>query len=108
MTFLTFLCRFLKELGGVLSSVHKSDIKNSLQSSATSGKPSKILVDKITSRRQVRAMIKVLSDFIGKKRRIFHVMDVNPKFGSNSEISARAAATRGFKFLIRFRILFGR
>ena len=41
-------------------------------------------------------MIKVLSDFIGKKRRIFHVMDVNPKFGSNSEISARAAATRGF------------
>ena len=43
-------------------------------------------------------MIKVLGDFIGKKRRIFHVMDVNPKFGSNSEISARAAATRGLNF----------
>ena len=42
-------------------------------------------------------MIKVLGiDFIGKKRRIFHVMDVNPKFGSNSEISARAAATKDF------------
>ena len=38
-------------------------------------------------------MIKVLVTL--KKRRIFHVMDVNPKFGSNSN-SARAAATRGF------------
>ena len=83
-------------MGSDLSSVEKKDIKASLQSSATSGKPSKVLIDKITSRRQVKAMSKVLGDFIGMKRRKFHVLDVNPSTEKNMEISARGAAAMGF------------
>ena len=88
--------QIFKELGGVLSSVEQKDIKNSLQSSATSGKPSKILVDKETSRRQIKAMVKVLGDFIGNNRRKFHIMDASPTISQNLEISARMAAARGF------------
>jgi len=41
-----------KELGSMLRSVEEGDIKISLQSSATSGVPSTVVLDKITSKRQ--------------------------------------------------------
>ena len=47
-----------KNLGHGLASVPKEDIKLKLQSSATSGVPSTIVVDKTTSRRQAKAMVK--------------------------------------------------
>lgn len=88
--------QIFKELGGLLSSVNKRYIKKSLESSATSGRPSKIFIDRETSRRQIKAMSKVLGSFIGMKRRPFHIMDVNPIGQSNTEITARGAATIGF------------
>ena len=88
--------QIFKYLGDDLSSVEKKYIKASLQSSSTSGKPSKVLIDKITSRRQVKAMSKVLGDFIGMNRRKFHILDVNPATKNNIEISARGAAAMGF------------
>ena len=85
-----------KELGSSLSSVSSKDIKLTLQSSATSGMPSSVVVDKITSKRQARAMIKVVSDFIGNERKPFLIMDVNPAEGFRDILGARYAAVSGY------------
>lgn len=85
-----------KDLGMELSSVSKEDIKLRLQSSATSGTPSTIVVDKITSRRQAKAMVKVMQEFIGKERKPFLVMDIDPKSEFRSLLGARFAAITGY------------
>ena len=51
-----------KALGGILNSVDQQEISFSLTSSATSGRPSTILVDKLTSQRQKIAMAKVMQE----------------------------------------------
>ena len=58
-----------KELGRQLASVPAKDIKLTLQSSATSGIPSSIPVDKLTSKRQAKAMVKVIGAAIGNERK---------------------------------------
>ena len=85
-----------KDLGETLGSVPKEEIKLKLQSSATSGIPSTIPVDKVTSKRQARAMIKVISDFIGNERKPFLIMDVNPAEGFRKQLGARYAAVSGY------------
>ncbi len=85
-----------KELGSKLNSVPKEDIKLTLQSSATSGIPSSIPVDSITSKRQARTMIKVVSDFIGNERKPFLIMDVDPSSGFRQILGARYAAVSGY------------
>jgi Acyl-protein synthetase, LuxE. len=85
-----------KELGANLNSVDKQDIKFSLQSSATSGIPSTIVVDKITSKRQSKAMIRVVQEFIGKERKPFLIMDIDPSSGSRKLLGARFAAVSGY------------
>jgi len=85
-----------KELGANLSSVSKEEIKLRLQSSATSGTPSTIAVDKTTSRRQAKAMVKVVQEFIGKDRKPFLVMDIDPKSEFRSLLGARFAAIAGY------------
>lgn len=85
-----------KELGFGLSSVPKEDIKLKLQSSATSGTPSTIVVDKTTSKRQAKAMVKVMQEFIGKDRKPFLVMDIDPRSEFRSLLGARFAAITGY------------
>lgn len=85
-----------KELGFGLSSVPQEDIKLKLQSSATSGMPSTIVVDKITSKRQAKAMVKVMQEFIGKDRKPFLVMDIDPRSEFRSLLGARFAAITGY------------
>ena len=85
-----------KELGFGLGSVPKEDIKLRLQSSATSGTPSTIVVDKITSKRQAKAMVKVMQEFIGKERKPFLVMDIDPRGEFRSLLGARFAAITGY------------
>lgn len=85
-----------KNLGHGLSSVPKEDIKLKLQSSATSGVPSTIVVDKATSRRQAKAMVKVIQEFIGKERKPFLVMDIDPRSEFRSLLGARFAAIAGY------------
>jgi hypothetical protein len=85
-----------KELGFTLNSVSKEDIKFSLQSSATSGVPSTIVVDKITSRRQAKVMVKVIQEFIGKERKPFLIMDIDPRSSSRKLLGARFAAIAGY------------
>lgn len=85
-----------KNLGGELNSVSKDDIKLKLQSSATSGIPSTIVVDKITSKRQSKAMIKVIQHFIGKRAKPFLIMDIDPRSEYKSSLGARFAAVSGY------------
>lgn len=85
-----------KELGFGLSSVPKEEIKLKLQSSATSGTPSTIVVDKTTSKRQAKAMVKVMQEFIGKDRKPFLVMDIDPRSEFRNLLGARFAAITGY------------
>lgn len=85
-----------KEMGMELRSVSEDEIKLTLQSSATSGIPSSVVLDKLTSKRQAKAMVKVLEDFIGNERRPFLVMDVNPREGFRELLGARFAAVSGY------------
>ncbi|MDE6025348.1 MAG: hypothetical protein K2G45_07840 [Lachnospiraceae bacterium] len=85
-----------KELGGSLRSVPEDEIKLTLQSSATSGASSSVAIDRITSKRQSKAMVRVLSDFIGNTRQPFLVMDVNPREGFSELLGARYAAVSGY------------
>lgn len=85
-----------KELGKTLGSVPKEDIKLTLQSSATSGVPSSVPVDKVTSKRQAKAMVKVVGDYIGNERKPFLVMDVDPMSGFRNILGARFAAVSGY------------
>lgn len=85
-----------KNLGGSLSSVPTDDIKLRLQSSATSGVPSTVVVDKVTSKRQSKAMVKVIQTFIGKHALPFLVMDIDPRAGYSHLLGARFAAVSGY------------
>ena len=85
-----------KELGFSLASVPKEDIRLRLQSSATSGTPSTIVVDKETSRRQAKAMIKVMQEVIGRERKPFLVMDIDPRSEFKALLGARFAAITGY------------
>lgn len=85
-----------KELGRELNSVPEEEIRLTLQSSATSGIPSSIPVDRITAKRQARSMVRILGDFIGNERRPFLVMDVDPSGGFRNLLGARYAAVSGY------------
>lgn len=85
-----------KDLGFKLNSVPKKDLTLALQSSATSGVPSTIVVDKETTKRQAKAMIKVIGEFIGKERKPFLVMDIDPRSSYRKMLGARFAAVTGY------------
>lgn len=85
-----------KELGGMLNSVPKENVSFALQSSATSGRPSTIVVDKTTSKRQAKAMVKVIGEFIGKERKPFLIMDIDPQSANRHLLGARFAAVTGY------------
>lgn len=85
-----------KELGFKLNSVPKENLTLALQSSATSGIPSTIVVDKETAKRQAKAMIKVIGEFIGKERKPFLVMDIDPRSSYKKLLGARFAAVTGY------------
>jgi hypothetical protein len=82
-----------------LMSVPQEQIKATLNSSATSGTPSSVNIDVITSKRQARASAKVMSSFLGNYRRPFLILDEKPGRLASAEMSARSAATLGFLVL---------
>ncbi|MEM6909314.1 MAG: acyl-CoA reductase [Pseudomonadota bacterium] len=85
-----------KENPQMLRSVAAEDIRTTLSSSATSGIPSTIGVDKVTAKRQVRALSNVISQALGPKRRPVLVFDVSPEKDGGGGLGARGAAVRGF------------
>ena len=90
-----------KEYSNLLRSVRSEKIKTTLSSSATSGRPSVVAVDKVTARRQVKALAAVMGAVLGQKRRPFLVFDANPREVGVAALGARNAAVRGFLNLAR-------
>jgi phenylacetate-coenzyme A ligase PaaK-like adenylate-forming protein len=78
-----------------LASVPDDRIKFQIQSSATSGNPSTIVVDELTARRQSQASARIIAEYIGSHRRPFLILDQEPAAGGQAAIQARSAATRG-------------
>lgn len=85
-----------KDLGFKLGSVPKEELSLTLQSSATSGVPSTVVLDKVTSKRQAKAMVKVISAFIGNERKPFLIMDIDPRSADRRLLGARFAAVTGY------------
>ena len=85
-----------KALGPELASVPKEKIFTQLQSSATSGVPSTIPMDRITAKRQTRAMVRVMQEVLGTERRPFFIMDVDPAGPGGKAAGARTAAIKGY------------
>lgn len=84
-----------KLLGGRLLSVSPEEVRVKLQSSGTSGIPSTVLIDRLTAKRQTRAMSLSISEAIGSRRRPFLFMDVDPKTHL-AHLKARGAAVLGY------------
>jgi Acyl-protein synthetase, LuxE/Acyl-CoA reductase (LuxC) len=84
-----------KENSDLLRSVAPDAVRTILQSSATSGVPSTVAVDRVTAKRQVKALTAVIAASLGRQRRPFLVLDVAPHAGSDG-LGARGAAVRGF------------
>lgn len=64
-------------------------------SATTTGKPSKIYLDRTTSERQSKALISTLRNFLGNKRRPMLIIDSKDSNGRNKVLNARGAAIRG-------------
>ena len=90
-----------KESASFLISVNNDQIQRKIQSSATSGMPSTIFIDKITSKRQIRALTSIIVEILGGKRRPFLIADVDPRKVRGLAIGARSAAVQGFLNMAR-------
>lgn len=80
----------------LLASVKDSEIKKTLYSSATSGTPSKVVIDKTTSQRQSLVSSSVMAHYLGNHRRPLIILDKDPYKNPSTELGARLAATTGF------------
>ncbi|MGN0513847.1 MAG: acyl-protein synthetase [Lachnospiraceae bacterium] len=79
-----------------LLSVPRENIFKTMTSSGTTGqRVSKIFVDKETAMNQQKAMIKILSDFWGKKRLPMLIVDSQKTVCDRTKFSARGAAIMG-------------
>lgn len=85
-----------KDLGGSFISIPENEVKLALKSSATSGVPSTVVLDKLTAKRQAKVMVKVIKDFIGSNRKPFIVVDIKPEPHNLNFLGARYAAIGGY------------
>ncbi len=83
-----------------LMSIDKSNIFKTMTSSGTTGQAvSKIFLDRETAMSQQKVMIKILSDFIGKKRMPMIIVDSPSVIKDRSLFSARGAAIIGLNII---------
>lgn len=82
-----------------LSLVAPESIVRTLASSATTGQmPSRVVLDAPTSKRMVKGVAAIISDFIGPKRRPYLVIDTPQTLaGQGGELGARGAAIQGLR-----------
>lgn len=81
-----------------LSSIPKEDVFKVMTSSGTTGqKVSRIIIDKETAMIQQKVMIKILSDYWGKKRLPVLVVDTPAVLKDRKMFSARGAAILGLQ-----------
>lgn len=85
-----------------LLSIDKKDIFKTMTSSGTTGQAvSKIFVDKETAMIQQKVMVKILSDYWGKKRLPMLVIDTPDVVKDRTKFSARGAAVMGLNVVAR-------
>ena len=95
-----FPVRMFKEFD--LLSIERSEIFKTMTSSGTTGqKVSKIFVDKETAMIQQKVMIKILSDYWGKKRLPMLIVDTPAVLKDRRMFSARGAAILGLQVAAR-------
>jgi len=83
----------------LLLSVPEDEVFREIKSSATStGRSSRIGLDKETSRRQSKCFNKVVLDRIGDDRREFIVLDESSSLGKGSVVTARSSTIRSLLF----------
>ena len=79
-----------------LISIPKENIFKTIFSSATTSKiPSKIFLDRITSERQTKVLVSIISDFLHEKMD-FLILDAKETISSSDNIKSRSSAIRGF------------
>jgi hypothetical protein len=84
-----------------LLSIPQQDIFKTLQSSGTTGQtPAQIYLDKDTSGRQSKVLVKILQESIGKQRLPMLIID-SPAILKDKKFSARAAGIQGLAFFGR-------
>lgn len=84
-----------------LSSVAQDEIFRVLQSSGTTGQvPARVVLDKATSARQSKALVKIMQSVLGKQRLPMLIID-SPSVLSDKALSARAAGIQGLAFFGR-------
>ena len=79
-----------------LKSINNKDIIKVLTSSGTSGKPSKIFLNKENSNNQQLALSKILKNVLGNFRLPMLILDKPPLKSKNQNFSAKLAAIYGF------------
>lgn len=85
-----------------LLSISRDEIFKTMTSSGTSGqRVSKIFVDKTTANNQQKTLIRIMSDFIGKKRLPMLLIDSPNVVKDRNLFSARGAAILGLRMLGR-------
>ncbi|SFS82225.1 Phenylacetate-coenzyme A ligase PaaK, adenylate-forming domain family [Succinivibrio dextrinosolvens] len=85
-----------------LLSIGRNEIFKTMTSSGTSGQSvSKIFVDKTTANNQQKTLIRIMSDFIGKKRLPMLLIDSPNVVKDRNLFSARGAAILGLRMLGR-------
>jgi hypothetical protein len=81
-----------------LALVDSESIVRTLASSATTGQtPSRVVLDAATSRRMVKGVAAIASDFIGARRRPYLVIDAVETLAPGGDFGARAAAIQGLR-----------
>jgi hypothetical protein len=80
-----------------LCSVPREQVARVLKSSGTTtGKPSRIYLDKTTSFRQTKALINTLKEVLGNQKLPYLVLDCKEINAPGAELTARGAVCRGF------------
>lgn len=79
-----------------LMTCREEEVSRVLNSSATTtGRPSRIFLDRGTSRRQSQALVSTLKSYLGSSRRPLLIIDSSEVNGRQETLSARGAAVRG-------------
>ena len=79
-----------------LISVPGSSVVRTLNSSGTSGKTSKVFLDKITAINQIKVLVEIFNQTIGAEKMPMVIIDMKESANSEDAINARLAAVKGF------------
>lgn len=84
-----------------LQSIADADVFKVLQSSGTTGTPSKIMLDSAAAALQSRTLVKIMQHWLGKQRLPMLILDHPSVIKDRRNFSARGAGIQGLSFLGR-------